>query len=217
MPSWTRYRIRETRDRIRRGFTLVEILVAVALIGIVVSILYGSVAATTRSIQAYRARLSTSTRGHLALQQIAATLRCCCSPMSTHGAELRLHTTKPIIEDPGGPEGVFDVALRWDRATGTIVASQQRWRPPLSADAAPQAWEPLLDHVTDLQWSFWDGIAWKPDWDLSTNKALPRLARIDLTCQDAQDRRYDLQTLVSLWCTTQSVTGDSDANGPAKP
>ena len=217
MPSWTRYPIRETRDGIRRGFTLVEILVAVALIGIVVSILYGSVAATTRSIQAYRDRLSTSTQGRLALQQIAATLRCCFNQISTRGAGLRVRTTKPIIEDPGGPEGVFDVALRWDRATGTILASQQRWRPPLSTDVEPQAWEPLLDHVTDLQWSFWDGTTWKPDWDLSINKVLPRLARIDLTCQDAHDRRYDLQMLVSLSCTTQSVTAASDANGPAKP
>ena len=209
--------IRHTRYGTGRGFTLVEILVAIALVGIVVSILYGSVAATTRSAQAYRDRLSTSTRGRLVLQQIASTLRCCSGQISGRGAELRVRTTKPIIEDPRGPQGVFDVAMRWDRASGTIQASQQRWRPLLAGDPGPQTWESLLDHVTDLRWSFSDGTTWRPDWDPATNRALPRLAGIELTCQDAHDRRYDLQMRVSLSCVTQSATVASDVKGPAKP
>lgn len=211
-----RYPVRHTRYGAGRGFTLVEILVAVTLISIVVSIVYGSVAATTRSVQVCRDRLSTSTRGHLVLQQIAATFRC-CSEVRTQGEELEIRTGKPIMEDPGGQEGLFDVAMRWDRAAGVILVSQQRWRPHLSIDAEPRTWEPLLDHVTDLRWSFWDGATWRPDWDPAMKKGLPRLARIDLTCQDAHDRRYDLQALVSPSCTTQSVTALGDANRPVKP
>jgi prepilin-type N-terminal cleavage/methylation domain-containing protein len=200
-----------------RGFTLIEILVAVTLIGIVVSIVYGSMAATTRSAQACRDKLSVSTPCHLALQQIAAAIRCGSKELRTQDSGLRIRTTKPLLDDSSSQEGAFDVILQWDGATDTIRVCQQSWRPRLSLDANPPEWQPLLDHVVGLQWSFWDGTVWKTDWDSQTEKALPLLVRIDLTSQDDHDRRYDLQTLVSPSCTTQALSAVNDANRPTKP
>jgi hypothetical protein len=68
-----------------------------------------------------------------------------------------------------------------------------------------------------LQWSFWDGKAWKADWDPQKEKGLPSLVRIDLTSQDAHDRRYDLQALVSPSCTNRAVTASGDKNQSVKP
>jgi len=198
------------------GFTLIEILVAVTLMGIVVSIVYASMAATTRSVRAYRERLSVSTRGHLALQQITATLRCCYKELRTQDSGLRIRSTKPIVDDHSGQKGAFEVALRFDRTSGTIMVSQEPWQPGISKDRVLQAWHPLIDHVTDVQWSFWDGTTWKQDWDLEMHKDLPLLVRMDLRLHDAHSRQYDLQTQVSPSCGTKAVTATMDANGPAK-
>jgi type II secretory pathway pseudopilin PulG len=196
---------------------MIEILVAVTLIGIVVSIVYGSMAATTRSAQAYQDRLSVSTPCHLVLQQIAAAIRCCSKELRTQDSGLRISTTRPILDGSGALDGVFDVILQWDRQTGTIRVGQQPWRPRLSLDANPPAWQPLLEHVVGLQWSFWDGTVWKADWDHETEKGLPLLVRIDLTSQDAHERQYDLQALVSPSCTTKAVSASDDSNQSVKP
>ena len=199
------------------GFTLIEVLVAVTLIGIVVSIVYGSLAATARSAQAYMGRLSASTRGRLDLGQVEASLRCCSRELSAHASELRMVTTKPMVNDAKGQEGLFDAALRWDRDAGTIFVAQRRHVPRLSTGEDLQASQPLLDRVVDVKWSFWNGTTWRQDWDTKKDRVLPLLIRLDLTVQDARHRLYELQSTVAPWCVTKAETTVIDANGPSGP
>jgi prepilin-type N-terminal cleavage/methylation domain-containing protein len=59
-----------------KAFTLVEILVALALIGLIVSMVYGSYAATTRTLDIYNSRMACGDRTHLVLRLLARQFRC---------------------------------------------------------------------------------------------------------------------------------------------
>lgn len=64
------------RRRLRAGFTLIEILVAVTMIVTIVSMVYGSYFATAKSTDACKARMTTSGRTRKVLDQMACQIRC---------------------------------------------------------------------------------------------------------------------------------------------
>ncbi len=58
------------------GFTLIEMLVALAMIATIVSMVYGSYAATSRSMEIYDSRLTYAQRTQLVLRLMERQLRC---------------------------------------------------------------------------------------------------------------------------------------------
>ncbi|MHC4244281.1 MAG: PulJ/GspJ family protein, partial [Planctomycetota bacterium] len=64
------------RRRLRAGFTLIEILVAVTIIVTIVSMVYGSYFATAKSTDAYQARMTTSGQTRKVLDRMARQIRC---------------------------------------------------------------------------------------------------------------------------------------------
>ncbi|MHC4572954.1 MAG: prepilin-type N-terminal cleavage/methylation domain-containing protein [Planctomycetota bacterium] len=79
------------------GFTLVEILVAVAIIVAVVSMLYGSYLAATKSAQAYNARMTLLNEGREVLEQMARQIRGSYAP--TYPGQAK------AAREPHGPAG----------------------------------------------------------------------------------------------------------------
>lgn len=76
------------RSRLAKtGFTLLEILIAVAIIAVIVSMLYGSYFATARSTEAYDAAMEISGQARQALAQMARQIRCAYAPQSVHKVE----------------------------------------------------------------------------------------------------------------------------------
>jgi len=68
----TQYAIRNTES----GFTLIEVLVAVAIIATIVSMVYGSYLAASRSAGLCKAKMALSKDTQKALQQMAGQIRC---------------------------------------------------------------------------------------------------------------------------------------------
>lgn len=64
----------------KAGFTLLEILVATAIIVMIVSMVYGSYYATSRSTEIYKAKMTHAQRVRGALQQMARQIRCSYVP-----------------------------------------------------------------------------------------------------------------------------------------
>jgi len=64
------------RKPCKGGFTLLEILVAMAIIVTIVSMVYGSYFATSKSTQVYDAKITESQQARRMLQQVARQIRC---------------------------------------------------------------------------------------------------------------------------------------------
>jgi len=71
-----RRHLAQRRGGLATGFTLVEILVAVAIIVSIVSMVYGSYFATAKSTDAYKAKMTLSTQARKTLMQMAKQIRC---------------------------------------------------------------------------------------------------------------------------------------------
>jgi prepilin-type N-terminal cleavage/methylation domain-containing protein len=63
-----------------KAFTLVEMLIGMAIIGLIVSMVYGSYAATTRSLDVYNRRMTGADRAHLVLRLMGRQLRGAYAP-----------------------------------------------------------------------------------------------------------------------------------------
>lgn len=61
----------------KTGFTLVEILIAVAIIAAIIAMVYGSYFAASKSARACRIRIALSQQSRTLLEQMARQIRCC--------------------------------------------------------------------------------------------------------------------------------------------
>jgi type II secretion system protein J len=68
------------------GFTLIEMIVSLTIIAAIMSMVYGSYAATTRSMDASGARMACEERACFALRLMARQLRCAYAPSSWSGS-----------------------------------------------------------------------------------------------------------------------------------
>jgi prepilin-type N-terminal cleavage/methylation domain-containing protein len=64
----------------KAGFTLVELLVAMAIIAVIVSMVYGSYRATCESTCRHQSRIELCRKAEVALTGIARQIRCCWAP-----------------------------------------------------------------------------------------------------------------------------------------
>ena len=64
------------------GFTLIEMLVALAIIMGIVTMVYGSYVATTRSMDAHQGRMACSERAYLVLRLLGRQVRCAYVPLT---------------------------------------------------------------------------------------------------------------------------------------
>lgn len=87
------------------AFTLVEVLVAVAIIVTIVSMVYGSYFATSKSARTYQTRIALFKQGRKVLERMARQIRCSyVGPIEAHTDAAREITGKEKTE----PENIFD-------------------------------------------------------------------------------------------------------------
>jgi prepilin-type N-terminal cleavage/methylation domain-containing protein len=79
---------------VNKAFTLVEILVAMAVVVSIVSMVYGSFVATSRSAETYRARMTHMQIGQKVLEHLARQMRGCYLPSSAIST-VKNKSTKP--------------------------------------------------------------------------------------------------------------------------
>jgi prepilin-type N-terminal cleavage/methylation domain-containing protein len=80
-------KIRDSRSAARAGFTLLELLVAVAMVATILSMVYGSYFATSRSAEACEAAIALSQDTRKVLEQMAWQIRCSYAPASANSTD----------------------------------------------------------------------------------------------------------------------------------
>jgi type II secretion system protein J len=214
---------------VKKGFTLIEILVAVAIIVTIVSMVYGSYFATSKSAQACKRRIAMSQQGRELLGRMARQIRCSyagsvkkSTPPAVKsslkkevtlentisyfngnsgemgGEILHLVTTNGILEQKS-PE-LLEVTYKFDKSTGTLLLSQERFIDTPESFFEKKNWQPLAENIECIELAFSDGRQWLNNWDFKEQKTLPYAVKIIVTCQDENQRQYSYGTTAYICC-----------------
>jgi prepilin-type N-terminal cleavage/methylation domain-containing protein len=203
----------------KSGFTLVEILAAVAIIGAIVSMVYGSYFVTSKSARACKRRIATSQQARELLEKMAQQIRCSyagsfkkSTPPAAKdalkkeetqeniinyfagdsgkmgGEILYLVTTNRILEEKS--PGLFEVTYKFDKNTGTLFLSQERFVDGSKSINENRNWQTLAENIESIELEFSDGQDWLPTWEFKKTKTLPYAVKINIICQDESFRQY---------------------------
>jgi prepilin-type N-terminal cleavage/methylation domain-containing protein len=219
------------RRRLRDGFTLIEILVAVTMTVTIVSMVYGSYFATAKSTDAYKARMVTSGQTRKVLDRMARQIRCSYigeaiedtdlagtesgtntirkgpviyfgyEPDASGSGTLHLVTTHRLFCDDEYANGLVDIAYKFDKNIGTLYLSQRRFVGTPQEHLEDRNWRELLTNVESVELDFFDGRQWCPIWDFELKKKLPVAVKIGITCEDGNSRQCHYGTTAYVDCS----------------
>lgn len=217
----------------KTGFTLIEILTAVAIIAMIVSMVYGSFTATSRSVEACKMRMTTSSDAARLLEQIAGQIRCAYIPQTPDprpltpdsptyfsggsngpaGEILHIITTRSISNDASLSEGLFDVTYNFDSSKGLLSISQQLFTGTSENVFEKRTFQELANNVVSVELAFFDGERWLNRWDFKDRAFLPSAVRINITFKDENHRRHDYSTVAYIFCkNNQKVFPDTSVS-----
>ena len=212
------------------GFTLIEALVAMTIVVSIVSMVYGSYFATSKSAEVYKARMTTSESVVSALQQMARQIRCsyarAAEDSAAFPARRDLPKTQGILEKPvscfkGGSDlsageilhlvttarglddlrdGLFDVVYKFDKSTHTLLVSQRRFVETPTDLVENRDFFPVIEGVESIELEFFDGSEWLDQWDFTQKKKSPRAVRISIVCEDENGRKCSYGTAAYVHC-----------------
>jgi len=219
-----------SRSSNKSGFTLVEILVAMAIIVTIVSMVYGSYFATSKSTQAYKSKMTLSQQGRKVLEQMARQIRCSyankadkdtdqisipqqekADPASKinyfdgnsdepSGEILHLVTTNGFLMGQDPPEGLFEVTYKLDISRGLLFSSQRRFAAAPKSAVQEKKWRQIAEDIESLKLAFFDGQQWLDKWDFKDKEQLPCAVKINITWEDKNHRQYQYGTTAYICC-----------------
>jgi type II secretory pathway component PulJ len=201
--------------------------VALALVGTIVTIVYGSFATTSRSVDLYQSRMACSDRASLVLRLMARQFRCAylpalgtdpatAAPRDSNSPRAAVVSPPAAIETDGaivsfvttaGPGSGTDPSLalarvlyRFDPAAETLSLAYE----PYVSGAHPleeaPTWRPLLTGVKSFEVQFYDGRQWQSGSAGASRQTLPQAVKIALSLVDQRNRSHEWGTMAALGC-----------------
>jgi hypothetical protein len=127
------------------------------------------------------------------------------NPNASNGDFLRFVTTHGFVETQERPaKGLFEIMYRFDRRTGTLFLCRRRFTGN-SKKPGESHWKPVAKNIEHLDLKFFDGRRWLRRWDFEDEKRLPSAVRMEVSCRDEDNRRYDYGTVAHISCRRDRV------------
>lgn len=224
-----------------KAFTLIEMLISLAIVSCIVTMVYGSYAATSRSLDVYSHRMASSERAQLVLRMMARQIRCAYMPSSepnlaqtrgnNHGVQkasvaafrgdsreargeiLSLTTTGGFGLGLDGPAGISRIAYRYDRSSAILSIACEPAACRADSQRVMDSGRPAMKGVTSIELGFHDGRQWQPRWDSRQAGRLPQAVKIDLAVTEESGRVHRYATTVPILCRAASQTQPTQIPG----
>lgn len=195
-----------------RGFTLIEMLVAVALLAILAAALYGSYFTTLRA----RERI---TEGMEARRELANTLDLIRREVASSLYNRDDKRLRFIVEDRdnfGKPASTLELTTVSDRLAGVpdsgirVVGYRmvekgkrpllQRREQDLFFEKGDAPGYPQMERISSFLVECYDGSKWVKSWDATLNGSVPKMVRVTVTVEE-EGRPQEFSVLAPIRVT----------------
>jgi type II secretory pathway component PulJ len=210
-----------------------EVLVALALVSTIVTMVYGSYFAASRSVDLYSSRMACCDRTCLVLRLMARQLRCVYLPSSatdptatsSQSSTSTVPTTVPQTEplDASGDTlsfvttagqgagldratALMQVTYRHDSLSGTLSISSEPYVCGAGSLQDSPSGQVILTGIRSMEVQFYDGRQWQPGWTGGDSQTLPQGVKITLTVMDEQNRSQEFETMAPIGCRSAPRT-----------
>lgn len=189
------------------GFTLLEVLIAVVLLGILSAALYGSyfgvIRARERASTGMESRRELGATLDLIRREVSSALfnrsdkrlRFVVEDRDNFGAQsstLELTTLAPPSGQSRIESGVVTVAYRMDEKAKKRILTRQE-RDLMSEEVTVPAY-PQMELISSFLVECYDGSKWVKSWDTAINGALPRSVRVTVQVEE-EGKRVEFSVL----------------------
>ena len=208
------------------GFTLIELLVAMAIMATIASMVYGSYAATSQSLDIYSSRLTCSQRAGQVLRLMSRQIRCAYAPTTepnvtessvfcgnardSRGTILSFATTAGLGTSLARARGLSRVQYRFDSIAAILSIDSKPYVDLLRREEHTESWRPILRNVTSVDIEFHDGRQWQRHWDGKRRKGLPRAVKIAIATVDEKGRPFYFETTTPILSRVAMTTNQSE-------
>jgi general secretion pathway protein J len=179
------------------GFTLLEILIAVLLLGIIAAALYGSyftvLRARERSSQAMEARRELGSTIDLLRREIASCVynradkrfRFVVEDRDIFGkpaSNLEFTTLAPLSSQARKESGIINVQYRLAEKEKRLILT--RCEQDSMIEVAETSAYPQIERISSFLVECFDGSKWVKTWNTDLNRALPNVIRITIQVEE---------------------------------
>ncbi len=223
-----------------QGFTLIELMLTVAIIALIVTMVYGSFAALCRSAKKCNKGAKLYQNMQKTLTLISEQIRCCyydrneqfktqqdnadatkavlSEPINffygndddRKGIVLKFITTKSLDADL---PGIFESAYKYDHTTGTLFINQKPFHPSKGFVPNHNDWLKVADAIEAMDIRYYDGTDWVDTWNYTDKKTPPSSVHIifDIKNNHGQIRKFETK------CNVITHKNKSQIKTKAKP
>jgi len=192
-----------------RGFTLIEILIAVVLLGILSAALYGSyftvLSARERASEGMEARRELGSTLDLIRREFAAAkfdrtdkrLRFIVEDRDNFGkpaSSLELTTLIPSSGQGRKESGISAVRYRLEEKDKRFILTRREQ--DIFFESADAKGYPQMERISDFLVECYDGSKWVRSWDTALNNALPKMLRVTVHV-DEDGRQVEFSILAN--------------------
>jgi len=181
-----------------RGFTLIEIMIAVVLLGILSAALYGSyftvLSARERASEGMEARRELGSTLDLIRREFASArfdrndkrLRFVVEDRDNFGkpaSSLELTTLVPSPGQGRKESGISAVRYRLEEKDKRFILTRREQ--DIFFESADAKGYPQMERISDFLVECYDGSKWVRSWDTALNGALPKMVRVTVHVDEA--------------------------------
>ena len=203
----------------RGGFTLIEVLVSIAILAVLVHLVYQAFANTANVVGQVSARADLDHRARVIFSRLVEEL--VASDWQTGNARtvflgfdgmeggrgadtLRFSSRSHFRAEQDARESDLNL-LAYGLEAGALVRREEL--NPFSVTDRTVEREELAHGVAAFNLRYWDGADWRDSWDAGRAKALPSAMLVELSLEEPPDGVRRFMTMVTLPLARRDGTG----------
>ncbi len=205
--------------RRRDGFTLIEVLVSIAILAVLAHLVYQAFADTADVVRQVSARADLDHRARVIFSRLGEELvasdwqtgNARTVFLGTDGMEggraastLRFSSRSHFRGEPDVRESDLNL-LAYGLEAGALVRREEG--NPFSITDRTVEREELAPGVAAFTLRYWDGTDWRDSWDAGRAKALPSAVLVELSLEAPSEGARRFMTMVTLPRARQDGTG----------